>query len=65
MSSPIIFSLFINDLVVYLKSKTDHGIFVSNDIDDLITLMFADDVSCFSDTIIRLQRLLDLFAEFC
>ena len=65
VSSPIIFSLFINDLVVYLKSKTDHGIFVSNDIDDLIALMFADDVSCFSDTVIRLQRLIDLIAEFC
>ena len=27
--------------------------------------MFADDVSCISDTVIRLQRLIDLIAEFC
>ena len=59
VSSPIIFSLFINDLVAYLRSETDHGIFVSNDIEDLLALMFADDVSCFSDTVIRLQRLID------
>ena len=65
MSSPIFFSLFINDLVVYLKSKTDHNIFVSNDIDHLIALMFADDVSCFSDTVVRLQRFIDLIDTFC
>ena len=27
--------------------------------------MFADDVSCFSDTVIRLQRLIDLIEKFC
>ena len=65
VSSPIIFSLFINDLVAYLKSETDHGIFVTNNIEDLLALMFADDVSCFSDTVIRLQRLIDLIEKFC
>ena len=65
VSSLIIFPLFINDLVVYLKSKTDPGIFVSNDIDDLIALMFADDVSCFPDIVIRLQRPIDFIADFC
>ena len=67
VSSPIIFSLFINDLVANLKSETDHGIFVSNDIEDFLAfnLMFVDDVSCFSDTVIRLQRLIDLIEKFC
>ena len=60
ISSPIIFSLFINDLVEYLQSETDSGIFISNDIEDLLALMFADDVSSFSDTVIRLQRLINL-----
>ena len=27
--------------------------------------MFADDVACFSDTIVRLQRLIDLVEKFC
>ena len=65
VSLPIVFSLFINDLVAYMKSETDHGIFVSNDIQDLLALMFADDVSCFSDTVIHLQRLIDLTDNFC
>ena len=65
VSLPIIFSLFINGLAVNLKSETGHGIFVSNDIEDLLALMFADDASCFSDTVIRLQRLIDLIEKFC
>ena len=51
--SPIIFDLFINDLVAYLWSETNSDSFISNDIEDLLALMFADDVSCFSDTVIR------------
>ena len=27
--------------------------------------MFADDVSCFSDTVVRLQRLINLIEKFC
>jgi len=65
MASPIIFSIFINDLVTYLHSKCDHGIYVSEDINELIALMFADDVSSFSDTIIRLQRQINLIKKFC
>ena len=65
VSSPIFFSLFINDLISYLRAESDQGIFISNDIEDAIALMFAADVSCFSDTIIRLQRLINLIGNFC
>ena len=65
VSSPIIFSLFINDLVDYIRSESDSGIFITNDIEDLFALMFADDVSCFSDTVVRLQRLINLIEKFC
>ena len=53
-----IFSLFINDLIFYQKSKLNQGIFVTTDINDVLTLMFTDDVSCFADSVVRLQRLL-------
>ena len=49
LSSPIIFSLFINDLISYLRAESERGIFIANDIEDVIALMFADDVACFSD----------------
>ena len=64
MSSPIIFSLFINDLVSYLKSKCDRGIFVSEQIEDVFALMFADDVASLSDTIIRLQHQINCIERF-
>ena len=46
-------------------NNNNNGIFVTNDIESLLTLMFADDVSCFSDTVIRLQKMIDLIGQFC
>ena len=65
LSSPIIFSLFINDLISYLRSESDSGVFISNEIEDVMALMFADDISCFADTVVRLKRLIDLIDFFC
>ena len=65
VGSPIIFSLFINDLVTFLHEKCDRGIFVSDDIEDLVALMFADDVSSFSDTVINLQHQINCIEEYC
>ena len=65
MSSPIIFSLFINDLIAYLRAESDRGISITNNVEDVLAFMFADDVACFSDTIVRLQRLIDLIEKFC
>ena len=65
VSSPIIFLLFINDLVIYLRSECESGVFISNEIEDAIALMFADDVSSFADTVVRLQRQINLIEKFC
>ena len=65
VASPIIFSLFINDLVIYLRENCGNGIFVSQDADNLLTLLFADDVAGFSDTVGRLQKISDCIASFC
>lgn len=65
VSSPIIFSLFINDLVAYLKQKCRSGIFISNDIEDLYALMFADDISSVAETVVKLQKQIDYIDEFC
>ena len=47
ITSPKFFSLFINDLVSYLNNDSGRGIFVSNGINCLNMLMYADDVSSF------------------
>ena len=62
--SPKIFSLFINDLIEYFNQNVTRGIFVSNAIKELNLLLFADDVSSFSDTVVQLQRQIDSIAEF-
>ena len=63
--SPLFFSLFINDIVSYLKQECGHGIFVSQDTDEIIVLMYADDSSNFADTVARLQKQIDTIFKFC
>lgn len=63
--SPVIFCLFINDLVNYLRGTFDRGIFVTEEICDLLALMYADDVSSFSETSIQLQRQINCISKFC
>ena len=57
--------MFINDLVDYLRVHCGNGIYVSQEADSLIFLLFADDVAGFSDTVRRLQRIIDTIANFC
>ena len=64
VSSPIIFSLFINDLVSYLKTECNRGIFITDQVQDMIALMFVDDFTSFSDTIIRLQHQITCIETF-
>jgi len=49
VSSPILFTLFINDLVTYHGNTCGTGIHINNYSDDIHALMFADDVSSVAD----------------
>ena len=64
VGSSKLFSLSINDLVSYLELNCNHGIFVTSDIPDILTLLFADDVVSFSDSVVRLQRLIHILKIF-
>ena len=57
--------MFINDFVDYLRENCGNGIFVSHEADSLLTLLFADIVAGFSDTVGRLQKINDCIASFC
>ena len=65
VSSPIIFSLFVNDLVSYLKNECDRGVFVTDQIENLFAVMFADDVASFSESIVRLQHQTNCIQRLC
>ena len=59
------FALFINDLISYIRSECDRGVFVTDEIEDILALMFADDIVNVSNTIIRLQRQIYLLERLC
>ena len=63
--SPILFSLYINELVEQLRNEGAAGIQILQDSDSLIALLYADDVINFADTVRNLQFQLDILSRFC
>ena len=64
LSSPMIFDLFINDICTYLRTECNSGIFVTENIPKIISLMFADDVASPADTVVQLQRQINSIEKF-
>jgi len=65
ISSPLLFILFIDDLNTLLRNTCTNGIFVTKDIPEILTLMYADDVANPADTVINLQRQINVIKTFC
>jgi len=57
--SPILFSLFINELAVEIINRGRHGVTFSLDAFELFVMLLADDVVLVSETIIGLQTQLN------
>ena len=65
MISPILFSLFINELTELIEHSGLKGIQLLPDLVELFILLFADDIALLSDTVIGLQRQFYLLTDFC
>ena len=65
MISPILFSLFINELTELIEYSGLKGIQLLPDLVELFILLFADDIALLSDTVIGLQRQFYLLSDFC
>ena len=65
VSSTIIFNLYINELSPFLRAKGHRGVFVTENITDIICFLFADDIANCVDTAIELQSQLNSISEFC
>ena len=65
VTSTILFTLYINELLTFLRNKNHRGIFVTEDIEDVICILFADDIANCADTAINLQLQLNSISEFC
>ena len=48
-----------------LRERTHRGIFITDEIPDILCVLFADDVAHCSDTVIELQRQLNSIHDFC
>ena len=65
VTSTTLFSLFINELSILLHEKCNYGIFIDSDIEDIICLIFADDVANCAETVNRLQQQINAVDQFC
>ena len=63
--SPILFSLYINDLQNVISRADTHGIQLCPSLVEILLLMFADDVALLSDTVLGLQKQLNALHQFC
>ena len=61
--SPVLFSLFINELASEIINKGKHGVQLIPDLLELLILMFADDVILLSDSITGLQNQLNVLCD--
>ena len=64
-SSRTIFSLFIYQLCTKLREGCRNEIFINKNMQDIVCLMFADDIANCSDTVINLQNQLNIINHFC
>ena len=65
ITSPLLFSLFIDELARDIIKNGRHGIQLLPDMLELFILLFADDIVLLSDTIVGLQNQLDVLARNC
>ena len=65
MTSPLLFTFFIDDLAKLLNNSGLKGIQLHPDTFELLILLFADDVALMSDTVVGLQNQLNLLHGFC
>jgi hypothetical protein len=64
ITSTTMINLYINELSPFLRNKGHHGIFITDQIPDIICILFADDVANCADTAIELQFQLNSISEF-
>ena len=63
--SPQIFNFSINNICSHLNNYKSCGIFISNNIPNISSLLYADDVASPADAVIQLQRQINSVENFC
>lgn len=63
--SPLLFSIFIDELTVDIENSGSHGVQLNPSFIHVLLLMFADDVALIADTVVGLQKQLNTLHNFC
>ena len=64
MLSPFLFALYIEELLQMLKSAGCKGIYIDEIADNVMALLFADDVAMCSETVGRLREMIRVLEDF-
>ncbi|KAI5754030.1 hypothetical protein M8J77_005212 [Diaphorina citri] len=62
--SPLLFIIFLNDIEEYFRSKGTRGVSI-NHVQDILLLLYADDLVVFASDKMDLQRKLNILQEYC
>ena len=65
MLSPALFTLFINEFSDLIENSGIPGVQLFSEDIQVLILLFADDIALISDTIVGLQRQLQLLKDYC
>lgn len=65
MLSPLMFAFYMDELTFELKNSGCKGIYVNEDVPNVMNLMYADDMTENSDTVGRLQEMINVLEIFC
>ncbi len=65
MLSPFFFTLYVGELVTMFEDAECQGVFIDENVPNLMGLLFADDVVAGADTVGRLQKMIDVISSFC
>ena len=64
MLSPFLFALYIEELIEMLKSAGCRGIYIDEFAENVMALLFADDVAICSETVGRLREMIKVLENF-
>jgi hypothetical protein len=65
MMSPIIFTLYLNELIHMIDMRDCQGIYVNETFPNVNMLLYADDIVIVGDQVNRVQRILNTLTVFC
>ena len=65
MLSPFLCILYLSELIDMLKANGCQGIYLDERTQNVMILLYADDIAMCSDTVGRIKKMIDVLGQFC